>query len=134
MNWLKRAEAVLRFKAGDVGSWAERGIAEQAALAGLREHPGFPAFRDALDADLANAFLDFLRADPGDAPKLLAIHAHGRAIQRVSRLLDDTTLARSRAQEAEAQIQEAERILSAHQTHNARRRAAAQAAQAMAET
>ena len=134
MNWLAVAERVLRFKAGDAGSWAERGIREQAALADLRQHAGFPAFLDALDADLANVFFQFLKAEPEETAKLAALHARGRTLQRVIRLLEDATQARSRAQAIEEQRREAERLMEAHKTHNARRRSAADTARAMAET
>ena len=63
-----------------------------------------------------------------------ALHARGRTLQRVIRLLEDATQARSRAQAIEEQRREAERLMEAHKTHNARRRSAADTARAMAET
>ncbi len=85
-------------------------------------------------ADLANVFFQFLKAEPEETAKLAALHARGRTLQRVIRLLEDATQARSRAQAIEEQRREAERLMEAHKTHNARRRSAADTARAMAET
>lgn len=97
---LDRLDSLYRASIGAL-SLHERAIKEQDALADLRGHTGFQVLIDVFEAEMRLAFRKFL--DSTDDRETLALQRRAQTVRDMIRLIDTSTTAKQRAEQAEAE-------------------------------